>query len=127
IEILDKITIISKGDLRRAITLLQYLKYNYDKNNRITMQYVYDYTNVIPDELIYNLINNNLKNKKTNIQELKECTNKLNRKGYCVQNILEKLCDLIIEDDEFTDKNKALICNSMAILEQRISEGADEY
>ena len=120
---IETINHVSNGDMRKAITLLQNLKYldkNIDVNDVCTMACI------MPDNLLDSAIDicmeiGDSANKITNL------TNEIIMKGYPLNNILNQLVNAIAVNDKLTDKMKALICLHIANTEQRLINGADEF
>jgi replication factor C subunit 2/4 len=124
-DIIDAISNISKGDLRRSIMTLQNLSYIYKYKDIITIEDVYDITNMLPENELINIWNicNSTDPDVINIIEL---TNKLIEYSYPIDNILYQLKNKIIDSD-ITDVQKSIICIQLHITEKRLIEGSNEY
>jgi replication factor C subunit 2/4 len=124
-DIINAISNISKGDLRRSIMTLQNLNYLYKYKGNISVTDVYDITNMLPiNDLnnIWDICNSN----EPDIIYLIELTNKLIESGYPIDNILYQLKNKTI-DSIITDYQKSLICIQLHITEKRLIEGSNEY
>lgn len=117
------INYVSNGDMRKAITLLQNLKYldtNIDVKNVCAMACI------MPNDLLNSIIGTCMEfgdgaNKITNL------TNEIIMKGFPLNNILDQLVNAIAGNEILTDKMKSLICLHIANTEQRLINGADEF
>lgn len=122
----DSLNIIanfSNGDLRKAIMALQNLKY---LNKEIDIADVNEIVNIVPLEIIleaYNII----KNKSKNIVDITNMAKYIKQTGYPINNIIIRLLDQIISDDELSERNKSIICYNISLTEKRVIDGADEY
>jgi replication factor C subunit 2/4 len=124
-EVINTISSISKGDVRRSIMILQNLKYIYDYKNKVDINDVYEITNTVPKneiDNIWNIINT----KSNNVLDFTNLTNKLQELGYPFDNILEQLKNKIIIS-EISDIKKSLIGIQLGITERKLLEGSDEY
>jgi replication factor C subunit 2/4 len=124
-KVIDAISSISKGDLRRSIMTLQNLSYIYKYTGKVNVTDVYNITNILPVEELNNIwikCNSN----DPNILHIINLTNILIECGYPLDNILCQLKNKTI-DSEITDKQKSLICIQLHITEKRLIEGSNEY
>ncbi|KAM4548153.1 replication factor C subunit 4 isoform 1-T2 [Odontesthes bonariensis] len=113
---------VSEGDLRKAITFLQSAaRLNFDKE--ITGQTIIEIAGVVPSKMIDNLFH--IFSKGT-FEKLEMAVRNLIEEGYAATQILSQLHDSIIEQD-FTDKQKSVITEKMAVVGKCLSDGADEY
>jgi replication factor C subunit 2/4 len=120
---IETINYVSNGDMRKAITLLQNLKYldkNIDDNDVCKMACI------MPTDILNSAINicmefGDSANKITNL------TNDIIMKGFPLNNILDQLINTVAENEILTDKMKSLICLHIANTEQRLINGADEF
>jgi replication factor C subunit 2/4 len=115
-DVIHSCSLISRGDARKAIMLLQSLNYFPMK----TKEYLYDLANEIPDEII-----NNLLNKKYDEKTLLECVSTIKRNGYSIKNLIEKINMNIIYSNE-NDEIKSDICMKLTIFMERLLNGGDE-
>jgi replication factor C subunit 2/4 len=116
-EIFDTITNISQGDLRKAIGILQNVKY-FQNITPITLNIVYDLEGEIPDILINNILNQ-IKNKDNTIINI---ANDFYYTSYPVK----KLCEKIIYKVKNDKNNKIIIFKLLKIL-KLLNEGSDDY
>lgn len=124
-KILETISDISKGDVRKAIMTLQNLKYVYNHKKKVTVDDVYDITSYVPMYKIKPLWDN-LTNKKIKLDTIMDDINKYRSNGFPVTSIMEQLQELVVYD-KIDDKKKSLICIQLGNTEKRLLDGADEY
>ncbi len=125
-EALKCISEISNGDLRKAILMLQNIKYTKNNiKNVITKNDIYNVCNYITQENMNKYImdvkmNNNILNV---IKVSKEIINK----GYIFNSVINKIIHYLMLNDEIDDKNKATILFEISNIEKNINDGANEY
>lgn len=120
---------VSNGDMRKAITFLQNLKYiSKIKKRKLIPHDVYDAANCIPTDHM-NVLWKKCKKplKKTDITPIRNIGIHLQRLGYPINNILNKIQKCLVNDEEITDKQKAKISMHLSNFERRLIEGGDEY
>ena len=150
-EIYNTIIDISNGDMRKAIMLLQNLKYlhNYkitlnkpikdltinqlktiqisDKkiNKNITKNDIYKIAAFISIEDANNIINDILTC--NNIKDVSKMVKKIIATGNPIDNILIQLNKAIIESEIFDDEKKAIILNNSGEILYKMKESSNEY
>jgi DNA polymerase III delta prime subunit len=124
-NVIDAISNISKGDLRRSIMTLQNLSYIYKYKGIIDENDVYDITNMLPMKELHNIWATCISTD-PDIIHIINLTNNLIECGYPIDNILYQLKNKIIDSD-ITDYQKSLICIQLHITEKRLIEGSSEY
>lgn len=122
-DALSLIAKISNGDMRRAIMILQNLKYL--GKTTITIDDIYKISNRVPIDYLNNLFLQCLGN--ISVKSIINITDDLRKSGYPTDNILQQLTELVIDSNILTDKTKSQICKHMALTEKRLIDGADEY
>lgn len=125
-EILDKIIYVANGDLRKAIMMLQNVKYIKTLNNKINFERVCDVINYIPENMMVLAVNACI-DKNSTILNIVNVVNIIKNKGYSVNTIINQLRHDITFSKIVEDKKKALICIHIANTERKLIEGADEY
>lgn len=151
-HIIGKIIFLANGDMRKAIMILQNVKYLHDFKkflkksiskmsiaelkivNNIRLD---DYDEQITDKDIYkiasylditqidNIIDDTINCK--NIYELTKKTKDIIALGYPIDNILFQLNNNILHSDKFTDEDKASIIYNSGNIFLKIKECANEY
>lgn len=121
-EALSTLSTISQGDLRRAITYLQSAARLYGSS--ISSKNLISVSGVVPPGVVEDLLascksgNFDLANK--------EVTNVISE-GYPVSQMLSQLFDLIVEENDISDEQKARICQKLGEADKCLVDGADEY
>lgn len=123
-EAVNQISIISNGDMRRAIMLLQNLKY---LNKSITITDIYEIANMVLSDSLMKIIDVCIIDKTNDINKVVKLANFFRMSGYPINSIIKQLNLLIVNDKILTDKMKALICIHISNTEKRLLDGADEY
>jgi replication factor C subunit 2/4 len=112
---------IAEGDMRKAIGILQNLKY--EKTKIINKDIVYSITGVVPDEIIEKLYDScNV----TSITKVRKTVNEIRRDGYSMKNVIDKLYDFIINSNK-KDHIKAIISIYLSDTITNLEKGANEY
>lgn len=121
-EYLDILIDSSKGDMRKAIMLLQNTKYieNINKND------IYKLCCKISDNVLDTIINI-CTDDDTTIKKIVCLTKKIQSLSYPIQNILEQLTDKIINNDIYDDCTKYKIMTCISDAENALSSSGDEY
>ncbi|KAE8637420.1 hypothetical protein CSA_021606 [Cucumis sativus] len=101
-EALSTLSSISQGDLRRAITYLQ----------------------IIPQEVVDALF---VACKSGNFDTANKKVNNVLAEGYPVAQMLSQIFEVVIEDNDLQDEQKARICKKLAEADKCLVDGADEY
>jgi len=112
---------ISRGDMRKSITLLQNLKY---LGNNINTHDVYTISNYISDEKVNNLMNSCINC--NSIDELLIVYKDIKYIGLPIYNLLIEMNEYVANSDLFDDQMKSDICIYMSEVEKRIVDGSEE-
>ena len=113
----------SKGDMRRAITLLQGL---YLMNHPITPNSIDQVVGNIPKEITSTLFAS-CKNKSHSINTIYDILNDhVIQSGFSASNLLTCLTAAILSDLDLSEKSKAKLLMSIANSEFALTSGADE-
>lgn len=122
-EALQKLMVISEGDLRRAITLLQSVS-RLKGEEMITKQDILEVGGVIPEEVISQLFevchSDSYEKLDKNLKEI-VC------EGHSGMQILFQIHDLLMTTEELNDQQKSVIAEKIAIVDKCLMDGADEY
>ncbi len=117
---------ISRGDLRRAIMILQNMKYyilynETDKNINDNILEIAGYqSNAIYQKIFQECITKDT-------EKIISLATKIYKNGFSSDNVLEKLCHIIIDSDEITDQKKGLITSKFCGIQKKMIDGGDEY
>ncbi|CAH6421333.1 Replication factor C [uncultured virus] len=123
---IDTIIKISEGDMRKAIMLLQNLKYTHFKKG-IDSDVIYELAGYVPHYIIDEVELICINDKTENILGIVELTNKIRNNGYAIYNIINEINKLIIFCKNICDKMKSKICLHLSMTEKRLLDGGDEY
>jgi replication factor C subunit 2/4 len=118
-NIIHKIINISRGDLRKAINLLQKC-YNINNSNNMLEQV----SGILPDHLFNSLIDS-IFNK--NINQATEIVNTINLQGYSLVNQILLIHDYIINNTNLNTQQKSNIILKISDIDQNLIKGCDEY
>jgi len=122
LEILNKIIKISRGDLRKAINLLQNY-YNIFQNN-FNMTLLNEFSGFIPKEIFNNLIENIYNKNYNNVDNI---INKIILDGYSLVLQISLFHNYILNTDKLSSIQKSNIMIKLAEVDQNLIEGCDEY
>lgn len=126
-EVLDKIIDLANGDVRSGINTLQFMKYVYEEKGEITVEDIYETTNYLPVSVIDDVWKKCIENNKATFKEIKQEALFLKQRGYSVNSILNRLSKRVIESNNFSDSQKALISINISNIEKRLIDGSNEY
>lgn len=119
--IINKIILISRGDLRKAINLLQKCYNTY--SNNINEQLLDEISGIIPTSK-FNILMNYIYDK--DMINVDEMINSLYLEGYSMVNQILVFHDTIL-NSHLSSTNKAKILYKLAEIDQNLIKGCDEY
>ena len=118
-DVINTISILAKGDLRKAINLLQCINMQSNLNN-ITEQLCYD-TAGIPSNYDISYILDILKNKNINFNDTYDCIkNKIKSQGYSLSIILKEIINVLLLN--LDDENMPIIISELSDLENMVAK-----
>ena len=130
---IKKIINICKGDLRKAVNLLQKCKKNKDfyttkkKKNELDIidkNLIDDISGIIKEEELNEFLNCCI-NKDLN--QVEKIINNFYNQSYSLVNQIESITFLIIKNSNIIDQNKGLIIQKIIQIDQNLINGCDEY
>ncbi|CAI9094873.1 OLC1v1030697C2 [Oldenlandia corymbosa var. corymbosa] len=121
-EALSSLSSIAQGDLRRAITYLQYGARTF--GSYISSRELISVSGVVPEEVVQALYSA-CRSGNFDLAD-KEAKNVI-AEGYPVSQVLSQLFDIIVQSDDITDEQKSRICKKLAEADKCLVDGADEY
>lgn len=121
-EALSTLSLISQGDLRRAITYLQGAARLFGSS--ISSKDLISVSGVIPREVVQALYE---ACKSGNFDSANKEVNNVISGGYPVSQMLSQLYDVVVEAEDISDEQKARICKKLAEADKCLVDGADEY
>jgi replication factor C subunit 2/4 len=119
--ILNKIVSICRGDLRKAINLLQ-KSYN-SFGNEMNLELLDEISGIIPKDLFNNLITNVLNKNYKNVDNI---VNDIYLQGYSTVNMILLFHNYIV-DSNLSSKIKSNILLHLAEVDQNLIKGCNEY
>ena len=121
----DALIDTSEGDMRRAITCLQSAaRLKSPGKDEVTKNDVFEVAGQIPDKWIDGLFDACQKNSFSNVQEY---VDKLNCEGFSASQLITQVHDKVVGSDDMSDKQKSNICETLAVNESRLLDGANDY
>ncbi|POI36224.1 hypothetical protein CIB84_000025 [Bambusicola thoracicus] len=114
---------VSDGDLRKAITYLQSAT-RLMGGKEITEKTVTEIAGVIPRETIDGLLS---ACSSGSFEKLETVAKNLINEGYAVAQLVNQLHDIVVESEDFSDKQKSVIAEKLAEVDKCLADGADEY
>ncbi len=120
-ELLDKISFIARGDLRKAINLLQNCNNSFD--NKTNEKLLYEFSGLIPENEFNKLFNFIINKDLDNVTKI---VNQLHIEGYSIVNQILLFHNFIIKSN-LTDKQKSNIIYKLSEVDQNLIKGCDEY
>lgn len=123
----------SEGDLRKAITTLQSAAKLHgetasdkgtESNVNVSENDICDIAGVVPDKWIEKLFEACRSNQFENLESL---VNDITCEGFSGTQLLNQLHDRIVITDDFTDLQKSIMCEKLAVCSSRLLDGANEY
>eukprot|EP01083_Nonionella_stella_P154025 495729_1 len=125
-DVLDELIVMSEGDMRKSITLLQSASLMKSENESVTLNDVYTVAVRIPHDVITDHIIKACLS--TSFNAINDTVHYIIAEGYPVALILPKLLDFIMEDEKlFKNMAKAQIAMKLAEADKKLVDGASEF
>jgi replication factor C subunit 2/4 len=125
-NIFEEICQSVKGDLRKAINVLQSARLLLDKNEEITLSHIRSVSGAVPLDLVMVFINETAFDRERTIESIQKSVKRILNEGYDINQFLQTLLTKFI-DAEVDDRAKARVCAAIAKADRHLSDGADEY
>ncbi|GAB2213907.1 hypothetical protein Droror1_Dr00018232 [Drosera rotundifolia] len=122
VKALSTLSSIAQGDLRRAITYLQGAARLYGSS--ISSNDLIDVSGVIPQAIVQSPF---AACKSGNFDLANKQVVDIVAEGYPISQIISQLFDVIVEDNDISDEQKAQICKKLGEVDKCLVDGADEY
>ncbi|GLV41549.1 uncharacterized protein CBL_06778 [Carabus blaptoides fortunei] len=122
-ECLNTLVRTSGGDMRRAITCLQSCSRLKGKHVPVSIDDVIEITGVIPEDEIQKFIKVCTKN---DFKGLQEFIDVFSLSAYSAAQLMEQFNDILVSSTQFTDNQKAIIGEKLALTSFRLQDGASE-
>jgi len=125
--VIKTISNIVDGDMRKAIMLLQNLKYMEKFKKKITVSDIYDMVGYMPIKILNKIQQICIFDKNTDFKKIIKLTQYIKLNGYPIHNIIKQIQHIIKNNDDLTDNMKSLICMHFATTEKRLIDKGNEY
>ncbi|XP_056421286.1 replication factor C subunit 4 isoform X2 [Hyla sarda] len=122
-EAVSHLVEVSEGDLRKAITFLQAAT-RLTAGREITEQVVTEIAGVIPKETLETVL---AACQSGSFEKLETVVKNLINNGHAATQLVNQLHDIILEREDLTDRQKAIITEKLAEVDKCLTDGADEY
>jgi len=124
----DALLKTSEGDMRKAITTLQScakLKEGAEEAE-VTGSDVREMSGVVPDKWIGGMVD---VCKKNSFEKMQAYIDEFMAEGYSVVQFIDQLHSRVVDDEEgmLSDRQKSAVCETLAVNEFRLLDGASEY
>ncbi|XP_035692736.1 replication factor C subunit 4-like [Branchiostoma floridae] len=113
----------SEGDLRKAITYLQ-SAHRLKGEDAITEKDILEITGVIPKDMVSQLIQTCYSD---SYEKLEKSVKDLKAEGYSAEQVILQIHDEVLPREDLTDKQKSVIAEKIAVCDQRLADGGDEF
>lgn len=123
-QALSAVSTISEGDMRKAVMLLQNLKYT---RVVITVKEVFDMSGHVPSKVVDMIKKVCVDSKVANLKKVIKLAKYIHLNGFPTNCVMGEINRLTINDTNLTDVMKAKICMHLSKTEKRLIDGADEY
>lgn len=120
-DCLEKLVVLSKGDMRAAVTMLQTAVSFYDD---VTEDALVEVACTVPDARVTRLLQETRGARTTD--EMLRLVKDFLLDGYSGQQVMERLLDALSRDPSLTDLNKARCAILFSQVDERLTQGCDE-
>jgi replication factor C subunit 2/4 len=130
---INKIINISRGDLRKAVNLLQKCKFNksfvseqskINELDNINEELIDEISGITKKIYMDNLITYAINKEYI---ELNKTINNIHISSYSITNMIEPFTYIIIKSNAFSDREKSLIIQKIVSVDQNLLKGCDEF
>jgi len=122
-EALQNLVSCTEGDLRKAVTYLQ-TAHSLKGSESIDSECIMEITGVVPDTVVKQFIDSCQSNLFDKVQN---CVNHILCEGHAATQIVSQVHDEIVYSPAFTDEQKCVIIEKLAVIDKCLIDGADEY
>lgn len=119
--LLDKLVVLSKGDMRAAVTMLQTAQTFYDE---IDENALVEVACTVPDARVASLLQKTKMAKTTD--DIVRLVKEFLLEGFSGQQVMERLLDSLSRDPSIPDLNKAKCAILFSQVDERLTQGCDE-
>nr|KAF6478411.1 replication factor C subunit 4 [Molossus molossus] len=114
---------VSEGDLRKAITFLQSAT-RLTGGKEITEKVITDIAGVIPAETVNGIF---AACRSGSFDKLEAVVKDLIDEGHAATQLVNQFHDVVVENDDLSDKQKSIITEKLAEVDKCLADGADEH
>ncbi|XP_048659998.1 replication factor C subunit 4 isoform X2 [Marmota marmota marmota] len=114
---------VSEGDLRKAITFLQSAT-RLTGGKEVMEKVITDIAGVIPAEAIDGIF---AACQSGSFDKLEAVVKELIDEGHAATQLINQLHDVVVENDNLSDKQKSIITEKLAEVDKCLADGADEH
>jgi len=118
---IDKLIVLSDGDMRCAVNMLQTAKTFYDE---VSEDALVEVACSVPESKITNLVQRTTQAKSTD--EVTQAVKAFLLDGYSGQQALSRLLDVVVADPSLSDLAKAKCAGLFSLVDERLTTGCDE-
>lgn len=122
-EALKSLVSCTEGDLRKAVTYLQ-TAHSLKGKDGIDTECIMEITGVVPNSIIKQFIDSCLSNIFDKVQN---AVNHILCEGHAATQIVSQVHDEIVFNPSFSDEQKCVIIEKIAVIDKCLIDGADEY
>ncbi|XP_064455549.1 replication factor C subunit 4-like [Ornithodoros turicata] len=112
-----------EGDMRRAVNLLQSVS-TLKMGEPVTSNDVSEVANVIPKSWVDRVLQ---VCSSSSYEKLQAVIEDFVLEGFAASQLFNQMHDIIVMSEDYTDKQKSVICEKLAVCDHRLLDGADEF
>lgn len=125
-DVLETVINVSNGDMRKAVMILQNIKYVQLMDKRkITSDDVFAKSCHINPIICRKILSKIILSK--DLKQVQKITEDIISNSYSIDNLFIQISSLILHHDDILEIQKAIIINKMTSIQIKILEGGDEY
>lgn len=126
-QTLQNVIEVSEGDMRKAIMLLQNLKYIYDINGSLTPKDVFEVSNCFPKKQLEEMWKIIINKEDRNAKKILELTTTIINDGYPLDKLMLQIFDKVVHEKSINDEQKSLISIHLGKTEKMLNDGSNEF
>jgi replication factor C subunit 2/4 len=125
-DAIERLCATSRGDLRKAINLLQSAQLLAVGEREVSVDHVNSVAGSVPEEAISNFIRECALNRERTVESIQKQVKLILAEGFDISQFLHGLLDQVVRM-EIEDMGKANVCLAIARADRQLSDGGDEY
>eukprot|EP00475_Leptophrys_vorax_P032497 TRINITY_DN5018_c0_g1_i3.p1 TRINITY_DN5018_c0_g1~~TRINITY_DN5018_c0_g1_i3.p1 ORF type:complete len:344 (-),score=77.39 TRINITY_DN5018_c0_g1_i3:63-1064(-) len=123
---LEELCVTSRGDLRKAINLLQSAHILAAGERQVTVDHVLSVSGSVPEKVVMTFIHETALNRERTVESMQRQVKLILQEGFDVSQFLHVLLDHVVKM-EIADMSKANVCLAIAKADRHLADGGDEY